>query len=274
MPGGCARRAPRPGARPRAGSPPAPRRATRGPLRLPGRLRISVSPTLPATARDSAAIGVCASPVARISSASPGASRSITARSPPASRREGRTRAAGRHDQVVVGAARGAPPRCRLARPARRAERTSKPASRSSTSAASLTRPRACATVRDRHHGRSSVPCEEPSAGQRVPVPRSEEVSVLGWAGGPARTPDEEDLMEWVDRLAAELHLEALRPRARSPAVGVPRGGAPGGAEGHAARDVRRGTVGRDTARRPQARRRDRGRDHALLLRLPEPEDD
>ena len=66
--------------------------------------------------------------------------------------------------------------------------------------------------------------------------------------------------MEWVDRLAAELHLEALAHE-RVAAVASREVAAPGGAEGHAARDVRRGTVGRDTARRPQARRRDRGRD-------------
>ncbi len=50
------------------------------PLGLPGRLTTRASPTTPATARDRAAIGVCASPAARMSSASPGASRSMAAR--------------------------------------------------------------------------------------------------------------------------------------------------------------------------------------------------
>ena len=67
--------------------------------------------------------------------------------------------------------------------------------------------------------------------------------------------------MEWVDRLAAELHLEALSAHERDHlAVGVPRGGAPGRAEGHAAAMYVVG-LGRGTEWRPQARRRDRGRD-------------
>ena len=50
-------------------------------LRAPGEVEDQRrSQRAPATARESAAIGVCASPVARISSARPGASRSITAR--------------------------------------------------------------------------------------------------------------------------------------------------------------------------------------------------
>src|SRR6266545_4248682 len=54
-------------------------RLSRTPAGLPGRFRISVPPRLPATARDSAAIGVVSRPAVRISSARPGASRSITA---------------------------------------------------------------------------------------------------------------------------------------------------------------------------------------------------
>ena len=50
------------------------------PSGLPGRFTISAAPRAPAIPRESAAIGVCDSPVARISSASPGASRSMTAR--------------------------------------------------------------------------------------------------------------------------------------------------------------------------------------------------
>jgi hypothetical protein len=53
---------------------------SRTPAGLPGRFTTSADPAAPTTARDSAAIGVCCSPAARITSASPGASRSITAR--------------------------------------------------------------------------------------------------------------------------------------------------------------------------------------------------
>jgi hypothetical protein len=47
---------------------------------LPGKFTISVPPAIPVTPRDSMAIGVWRSEVARIASAIPGASRSITAR--------------------------------------------------------------------------------------------------------------------------------------------------------------------------------------------------
>ena len=52
---------------------------SRTPFGDPGRLMTNASPIVPAVPRDSAAIGVCASPAARISSLSPGASRSSTA---------------------------------------------------------------------------------------------------------------------------------------------------------------------------------------------------
>ena len=52
---------------------------SRTPFGDPGRLMTSASPIVPAVPRDSAAIGVCASPAARISSLNPGASRSSTA---------------------------------------------------------------------------------------------------------------------------------------------------------------------------------------------------
>ena len=80
--------------------------------------------------------------------------------------------------------------------------------------------------------------------------------------------------MEWVDRLAAELHLEALRPRARSPAVGVPRWRTGWSGRPRRSRctswDCRSGhssaTASEDDAIEDAI--------HALLLRLPEPEDD
>ena len=53
---------------------------SRTPEGEPGRFTTSESPIVPATARDSAAIGVWVRPSARISSAKPGASRSMTAR--------------------------------------------------------------------------------------------------------------------------------------------------------------------------------------------------
>ena len=46
----------------------------------PGKLTISVRPAIPETPRVSIPIGVCRAPSARIASANPGASRSITAR--------------------------------------------------------------------------------------------------------------------------------------------------------------------------------------------------
>ena len=48
-------------------------------LGLPGKLTISVRPAIPDTPRDRIPIGVCLSASARIASANPGASRSITA---------------------------------------------------------------------------------------------------------------------------------------------------------------------------------------------------
>ena len=55
-------------------------RFSTAPLGLPGRLRMRVRPRIPATARDSMACGVILSDSARMTSARPGASRSITDR--------------------------------------------------------------------------------------------------------------------------------------------------------------------------------------------------
>jgi hypothetical protein len=75
-------------------------RFSRTPLGLPGRLTINVVPTLPATARLSAAIGVCASPAARISSAKPPRSMTSFVAGRDVARPE--PGAPGRHHQAVV----------------------------------------------------------------------------------------------------------------------------------------------------------------------------
>ena len=104
----------------------------------PGRLTTSESPLRRPCRERSAAIGVWRRPSARISSARPGASRSITEQWPPGSRREARTPCPrwSRRARVRRRAA-GACARSRPARPAPRACADLEPASRSIVSATS-----------------------------------------------------------------------------------------------------------------------------------------